>query len=180
MSDLSAAKRRRPILIERVRPAVDAGRFPVKREVGDRLEVTADILKEGHERLAAVIRYRADTGAEAGAEWREAELRPRDNDEWAGSFPLTDTARYRYTIEAWTDVFGSWVDEMRRRMDAGQSDLASEIAEGAALLAAARDRAARPDAARIGAALDGLATARDEAGKLEVLLDPGLEPAMAR
>jgi starch synthase (maltosyl-transferring) len=51
---------RRPILIEHVRPAVDGGRFPVKREVGDRLEVSADILKEGHERLAAVIRYRAE------------------------------------------------------------------------------------------------------------------------
>ena len=55
MSDASAAKVRRPIRIEHVRPAVDGGRFPVKREVGDRLEVSADILKEGHERLTAVI-----------------------------------------------------------------------------------------------------------------------------
>ena len=91
MSDASAAKVRRPILIEHVRPAVDGGRFPVKREVGDRLEVSADILKEGHERLAAVIRYRAD----ADPDWREAPFQPADNDAWTGSFPLLVNARYR-------------------------------------------------------------------------------------
>ena len=82
---MSASKARRPILIEHVLPAVDAGRFPVKREVGDRLAVSADIVKEGHDRLAAVIRYRA-----AGeAEWRETPLEPHGNDAWSGAFPVT-------------------------------------------------------------------------------------------
>ena len=58
-----------------------------------------------------------------------------------GSFPLVVNARYRYTIEAWTDVCGSWVEEMRRRTAAGQTDLAGEIAEGAELIRRARERA---------------------------------------
>jgi len=176
MSDASAAKVRRPILIERVRPAVDGGRFPVKREVGDRLEVSADILKEGHERLAAVIRYRA----EADPDWREAPLEPADNDAWTGSFPLAANARYRYTIEAWIDVFGSWVEEMRRRTAAGQTELGSEIAEGAELIRRARERAHGPDTALLDVALDRLAGCLGESAQVDVLLDAGLEQAMAR
>src|SRR5207245_7002147 len=52
-------ERLRPILIERVEPAVDDGRYPCKREVGDRLEISADIFKAGHDLLAAVILYPA-------------------------------------------------------------------------------------------------------------------------
>ena len=94
--------------------------------------------------------------------------------------PLLVNTRYRYTIEAWTDVFGSWVDEMRRRTAAGQSDLASEIAEGAELIRRARERAHDADAALLDAALDRLAASRTEAAQLDAVLDPGLERAMAR
>ena len=75
---------RRPIVIEHVRPAVDDGRYPVKREVGNDLHVTADIFKEGHDVLAAVIRCRAGDDAE----WGEAPLRCVDNDGGGGSFTL--------------------------------------------------------------------------------------------
>ena len=47
------------IIIERVSPELDGGRYPVKREVADRFEVSADIFKEGHEVLMAVLRHRA-------------------------------------------------------------------------------------------------------------------------
>ena len=173
---MSASKARRPILIEHVRPAVDAGRFPVKREVGDRLEVSADIVKEGHDRLAAVIRYRP-----AGeAEWRETPLEPHGNDAWSGAFPLTANARYAYTIEAWTDGFGTWVEEMRRRVAAKQADLASEIAEGAEQVRRARERAHGAEAVALESALDRLAAAADDAMRLGILLDAGLELVMAR
>src|SRR5262249_56024673 len=57
-------KERRPIVISRVQPAVDDGRYPVKREAGDRLTVTADIFKEGHDILAAAILYRSQDAPE--------------------------------------------------------------------------------------------------------------------
>ena len=44
--------------IENVAPAVDCGRYPVKREVDDVVEVTADIFREGHEQLLAFLKFR--------------------------------------------------------------------------------------------------------------------------
>jgi starch synthase (maltosyl-transferring) len=161
---------RRPIVIERVQPSVDGGRHPVKRVVGETLLVTADIFKDGHDLLAAAIRYRA-----AGeAAWRESPLRLVDNDSWAGSFRLEANTRYRYTVEAWTDTFGSWVEEMRRRLAGGQQDLASELLEGAALVRRALETATGTDAAALARALERLEGRPSRDAQLDVLLDPDL------
>ena len=167
---------RRPIVIEHVRPAVDDGRYPVKRVTGDVLTVTADVFKEGHDLLAASIRFRA-----AGeTEWREAPLSPVDNDGWAGSFPLEANTRYRYTVEAWTDAFGSWVEEMRRRLAGGQADLTSELLEGGAMIRRAREGAPEPEAATLARAIERLTAASTRDRRLDVLLDPDLRHVMAR
>ena len=145
--------------------------------MGDRLEVSADILKEGHERLAAVIRYRA----EADPDWREAPLEPADNDAWTGVVPpprqraLSGTRSRRGPTSS---------DRGWRRCAAGRRRArptsASEIAEGAELVRRARERAHGADTALLEAALDRLAGSLDEAAQLDVLLEAGLEQAMAR
>jgi starch synthase (maltosyl-transferring) len=167
---------RRPIVIEHVRPAVDDGRYPVKRVTGDVLTVTADVFKEGHDLLAASIRFRAS----GETEWREAPLSPVDNDGWAGSFPLEANTRYRYTVEAWTDAFGSWVEEMRRRLAGGQADLTSELLEGGAMLRRARESAPDPEAETLARAIERLTAASTRDRRLDVLLDPDLRQVMAR
>jgi starch synthase (maltosyl-transferring) len=167
---------RRPIVIEHVRPAVDDGRHPVKRIVGDSLAISADIFKEGHDLLAARVRYRA----RGEAEWREAPLLPVDNDGWAGGFPLEANTRYLYTVEAWTDAFGSWVEEMRRRLAGGQAELTSELLEGAALLRSAQASARGADATALGRALERLDAAPTRDARLDVLLDGDLRRLMAR
>src|SRR5262245_33114792 len=68
----------RRILIEDVYPELDCGRFAVKREVGERFEVWADILMDGHDLLQAVVRYAA---ADDG-QWREAPMALFENDRW--------------------------------------------------------------------------------------------------
>ena len=52
---------RRTVVIEAVEPLVDGGRYPLKREVGAVLEVTADIFKEGHDVLVASLLHRRVT-----------------------------------------------------------------------------------------------------------------------
>src|SRR6185436_16997907 len=133
---------RRTVVIENVAPLVDGGRYPVKREVGMPLEVTADIFKEGHEVLRAFLKYRRTDESD----WREAPMRFVNNDRWAGRFTPTDSTRYLYTIEAVADAFHSWLADFVKRVDAGQ-DVASELKEGLALVRGAAGRATGEDAA---------------------------------
>src|SRR5574341_1374207 len=131
---------KRTVVIENVAPAVDAGRYPVKRAVGEVLEVSADILREGHDVLVAYLRYRR-----AGdAAWRETPMHHVDNDRWAGSFTLDANARWHFTIEALAEPFRSWLADLEKRHAAGQ-DAASELLGGAALIRAAAARAAAED-----------------------------------
>jgi starch synthase (maltosyl-transferring) len=125
------------IVIQHPSPAVDGGRYPAKRCVGDRVRVEADIFRDGHDLVRAVVRFRP-----AGARrWREAELAhidgPEDGVRWAGEFVVDEIGRWDFTIEAWTDVFGTWRDELARKVAAGQHDLAGEMSEGVVLLRAA-------------------------------------------
>ncbi len=129
------------IVIQYPMPSVDDRRYPAKRCVGDRVRVQADVFRDGHELLRAVIRYR---GPGAGR-WREVEMRRIDAQlggvRWAGTFEVGRMGRWEYTVQAWTDVFGTWSDELRRKLEAGQHDLGGELSEGIVLLRAAAEAA---------------------------------------
>ena len=169
-------KGQRPIVISQVRPSVDDGRYPVKREVGDCLTVTANIFKEGHDTLAAVILYRSQDEPD----WREVPLRLVDNDGWVGAFSLEANTRYRFTIEAWTDRFGSWADDVRRRAEGGQADLTSELLEGARLVTQTRARAAGTDATLLDGTVARGAAADSQEARLGILLQPALREVVSR
>jgi len=118
------------IQIQRVTPQVDCGRYAVKRTVGERVDVTARIFRDGHELIGAAIRYKP-----AGAtRWLEAPLEPLGNDEWAGSFDVDRVGAWSYRVEAWVDRVASFQHELRRKVDAGQKGLKGELSEGAVLL----------------------------------------------
>src|SRR5690349_8667075 len=118
------------IQVQAVEPLLDCGRYAVKRTVGDRVDVYATIFKDGHDTLAGAIRLKGP-GERA---WREEPLANLGNDRWAGSFTVDRPGRWQFAVAAWTDRLGTWQDEIRRKVDAGQDDLAGELSEGAALL----------------------------------------------
>ena len=62
---------------------------------------------------------------------------------WAGSFEVDRQGRWEYTVEAWTDVFGTWRDELERKLAARQHELAGELSEGVAAAQAAEEGAPR-------------------------------------
>src|SRR5215467_7746490 len=70
------------IAIEAVQPAVDGGQWPIKRVVGDTVQVSADILKEGHDVLQARVIYRALDESF----WHEEPMLLVENDRWTGAF----------------------------------------------------------------------------------------------
>ena len=166
---------RRTVVIENVAPLVDGGRYPVKREVGMVLEVSADIFKEGHEVLRAFLKYRrADESV-----WRETPMRFVDNDRWAGAFTPSDNARYLYTIEAMADAFGSWLADLAKRVEAGQ-DVASELKEGVALVRAAAGRATAEDAAAFTAWVGRIEKSPAQPAAVALAQDPALAALMDR
>ncbi|HWD84818.1 MAG TPA: alpha-1,4-glucan--maltose-1-phosphate maltosyltransferase [Solirubrobacteraceae bacterium] len=131
------------IVIQFPAPAVDLGRYPVKRCVGDTIAASADVFRDGHDMLRAVVKYRRVDGS--SRHWRESELHRIDAAQggvrWAGRFEVDAPGRWQYTFEAWTDRFGTWRDELRRKVGAGQHDLAGELSEGIQLLRTAEERA---------------------------------------
>ena len=123
------------LAIESVRPELDAGRFAPKRVVGDRIEVSADIFKDGHDLLAAHVRVRGP----ADAEWRTVPMTYDFNsDRWSADFVADAIGTWTFGVEAWTDRFATWRSELQKKVDAGY-DVSSEVLEGAQLI----DRAAR-------------------------------------
>jgi starch synthase (maltosyl-transferring) len=128
-------------------PMIDCGRFPAKRTVGEWVEVSADVFRDGHEILRAQVRYRGPSDAEWSVtpmRWIDREV---DGDRWAGAFEVDRVGRWEFTVEAWSDLFATWRDELRRKLESGQHDLRGELSEGAVLLEEAlgrmRDGAAR-------------------------------------
>jgi starch synthase (maltosyl-transferring) len=118
------------IQIQAVEPMVDCGRYPVKATVGDDVDVYATVLKDGHETIAGSVRVRAP----GERRFAEVPLLPYGNDRFGGRFTVDRPGRWQFAVSAWTDRIATWQDELRRKVDAGQADLAGELAEGAVLL----------------------------------------------
>ena len=146
------------IRIEHPTPTVDSGRWPVKRTTGDMVQVSADIFRDGHEVLRAVVRWRGpeDEG------WRESELYAVDAHHagvrWEGAFPVDTVGTTRWTIQAWVDVYAGWRSEIARKLEAGQTDLSGELSEGAVILDEAAAKAKGDAAKRLRAAAQEILT----------------------
>lgn len=136
------------VFIEDIQPAIDAGRYAVKRSVGDRVIVTADIFTDGHDKLAAHLLYRRQG---AGA-WTHAKMAHVENDRWSGCFPLDEIGHYEFTVEAWRDRWASWTYEVSKKRAAGQKVVA-ETLEGLEIARAAATRATGEAATQLTAAL---------------------------
>src|SRR5262245_22504480 len=165
----------RTVVIENVEPTVDEGRYPAKSEVGQLVEVSADIFKEGHDVLVAWVRYRGP----GENDWREAPLQHVDNDRWAGTFPLEQNGRYEFFIEALPDPFLSWLADLGKRLDAA-GDVVSELLEGRGLIEDAARRAEGSAARDLRAAAERMAAALSQVEAVAVTREPALAVLMAR
>lgn len=136
-----AVPRTRPrVIIENVRPAIDCGRFPIKRVIGEPVVVEAGVFADGHDELRVVLLYRK----EGDATWAGAAMQPLGNDAWQGRFTVREVGLYHFTIQAEIDAFATWRRDLGKRLKVGQ-DVSLELHIGAGLLAQAAARAAGMD-----------------------------------
>jgi starch synthase (maltosyl-transferring) len=157
------------VVVEGLWPEIDAGRFPVKRVVGEDVWVEADVFADGHDLVAAVLRHRSS----AENNWREVRMQDIGNDRFRGCFTVEELGEFLYTVVGWIDLFASWRRDLRKKVDAGR-DVAVDLLVGAELIAAASRRAEGSDRDALRAAAKELkgepAAARDAAFD-EVLRD---------
>lgn len=125
------SKNRKKVLIEAIRPVVDAGLYPLKREVGDRVSVCADIFRDGHQKICAWIEFKPNSKKR----WRKQKMRCSNPglDVWESEFLVEQIGFYEYRIAAYCEDFGSWLLDTGKKV-AANTDFASDILEGIVLL----------------------------------------------
>ena len=125
------------IVIDDVRPRTPTSDFPAKAVVGEAVTVTADVFRDGHDILAAQVRWRSapsgGKGKKANGKWSAAPMRPLVNDRWEAVIEPTTLGRHEFVIEGWTDRYATWRHKVEAKHGAGQ-DISLELEEGARLL----------------------------------------------
>ncbi|HSL73445.1 MAG TPA: alpha-1,4-glucan--maltose-1-phosphate maltosyltransferase [Ilumatobacteraceae bacterium] len=131
------------VVVEAVRPVVDAGRFPTKATIDEPLRIEADVFADGHDVVDAVVRWRPVAGTESTAgttgDWREMPMTPLGNDRFGAWVVLDRLGRWEYDVMGWVDHLESWRRGVVKKVGAGL-DVHVELLSGARLLAAVLDR----------------------------------------
>lgn len=162
------------VIIERVEPSVDFGRYPAKGVVGQAVTVEADIFLDGHEKPGAQLLWRAASDAQPDV----VAMQALGNDRWRARFVPKSPGMHSFTIEAWLDVWASYRSDLTKNSQAGNAS-AAEIEDGRELVLAALKQA--PDAAWVNAA-DWHTQLTQASGEqaLSILLSPALDALMGR
>lgn len=127
-------------IIDSIGPQIDGGRFAVKRVVGDALEVWADVLIDGHDKLNAALLFRS----KRSKSWREAPMQQQGGGRWKGAFVPEKVGPYEYAIKAWVDHYSSWNYDTRRKIEAWQR-VNVELLIGAGYLEEVAGRASKKE-----------------------------------
>jgi starch synthase (maltosyl-transferring) len=155
-ADNAEALTARRVVIERIRPSLDGGRFPIKRTTAESVNVVADIFADGHDDIAAILRDRfvsgsrwQSSGARTSWDWRETpmSLVAPGLDEWSASFTVGEIGWHEYSIVAWVDRFHTWRRHLQLKSAAGE-DVSLDLLEGSLLIRETAERATGGSAGR--------------------------------
>jgi len=165
------------LVVEGLSPAVDGGRWPVKRLVGETLVVEADVLADGHGALAARVCWRGPGDASESSAPMTYDF---DTDRWTGAIPLDRVGRWRFGVEGWTDDYETWRDGLAKKLAAGQ-DVGLELREGVPLFEAAAPHAPASAGETLRTLARRLADARVPAAeRAHAAMTPEVRALMAR
>lgn len=117
------------VVIDRISPRVEGGRYPAKAVVGQTLKVHARIFTDGHNRLAAQVLWRV----RATDRWHSSPLSLLGNDHWASQFTPAKTGLHEFVIEAWLDRWQSYHHELQQKFYSN-IPVGLEVEEGLILL----------------------------------------------
>jgi len=124
---------------------LECGRRPAKAVVGETFEVSATVIREGHEVPGAGVVLRGPAGERLPLA-RMREIAPGTDRYGAEVTPSTEGS-WRFHVEAWGDPIGHWQHDAGIKVPRGQ-DVELMLTEGAALFDRAARSPARPPAHR--------------------------------
>jgi len=161
------------VVVQRVRPDIDCGRYPIKRAVGQSIEVYAEVFADGHDAISASVLYRKV----GDKQWRDVPMAHDGNDEWSATFSVDQTGVWEYTVTGWADRFLTWQRDLKKRFDAGQ-DLAVELQIGTGLIDDAIDRVDKSAGKPLADWKKRIEKAKGADEQVALMLDTGLAEAM--
>ncbi|HEY4378805.1 MAG TPA: alpha-1,4-glucan--maltose-1-phosphate maltosyltransferase [Acidobacteriaceae bacterium] len=186
---MKPAEGRKRVVIEEVKPQVDCGRYPARRILGDRIDITAAIFSDGHDHVAARLLYKHDSERT----WRSTPMTALVNDMWSASFVVDQLGSWAFTIQGWVDHFDTWTADLRKRLEAQPDpsdpakrdlppqDIPVAFTIGAALFDEAASRARGDDAKELKSIAVSLrASAEMKSALYKYPLTPEIEELAAR
>jgi starch synthase (maltosyl-transferring) len=102
-------------VIENLKPEINSGKYSTKTTVGKRVQVSADVLIDGHD----ILGQKLWTKHETDKNWLESAMYSQGNDRFGGEFFAEKIGFYTCKIEAWVDHFATWQHEVDEKMKAG-------------------------------------------------------------
>jgi len=166
---------RRRVVIERVYPEIDGGRFPIKRVTGEKVSVQADIFVDGHDTVTALLLFRR-----AGENsWQSTPMSLLQNDRWQGEFTVDAVGITEYALEAWVDHFQTWRKDLKKKVDADQ-DVSPDLLIGRDQVADTARRTTGADCKRLEEFAKALAKTTDAASALTAAQSEELTALMTR
>lgn len=117
------------VVVENVSPQINQGNVFIKRVLDELVNVTADILVDGHDKIQASILFKH----EKERSWKEVRMYFKNNDEWGANFQVNKQGFYSYKVQAWVDHALDWQYGIGRKIEDNQN-VQSELLEGAELI----------------------------------------------
>jgi starch synthase (maltosyl-transferring) len=114
------------IIIENVLPQLNSGNFAIKRIVGQKVIVTAEVFSDGHDVVESCVKFKH----ESENTWQEVRMTHIQNDEWSAEFHVEKQGKYTYFVEGWIDYALNWQHGTERKINDNQY-VKSELLEGA-------------------------------------------------
>jgi starch synthase (maltosyl-transferring) len=167
------------IPITEVSPVVEGGRYPVKAVVGESLEISATIFREGHDALGAGVVLKGPRGRSRPL----TRLQPAAGDEpdrYVAWVTPDKPGAWTFRIESWSDPYATWRHAAEIKIEA-EIDVELMLTEGVLVVQRAAAGAPAKSAARKrleAAAAQGADAALPVAERLAALTSPEVTEAL--
>jgi starch synthase (maltosyl-transferring) len=162
------------VVVDRVQPAVDDGRFPCKEVLGETVVIQAVAFADGHDRIAVDLVWEGP-----GGKLLRQPMASRGQDVHQAEITAEPLGIHSFRVEAWVDGYETWRAGTLAKAEAGV-DIAVELEEGRQRTQRAHDHATEDDdRAVLAQALRRLSSPLT-ANDLGLVLDASVGRAMRR